>query len=203
MSRRVRVDDGGRTLARMHFAIVVFDGVDELDFVAPLEILRAARFGVTLCALDAPATIRCAHGLRVEVAARVPDRCDWLVVPGGGWASQAAEGVRAEIASGRIAREIVRLREGGAAIASVCTGAMLLSAAGVLHGRRATTHSVARAALAAEGAVLGEGRVVDDGDIVTAGGVTSGIDLALHLIGRAHGEEARAVAALRLEYPVT
>lgn len=187
----------------MRLAIVVFEGVDELDFVAPLEILRAARFDVTLCALDAPATITCAHGLRVEVESRVPARCDWLVVPGGGWASQAAQGVRSEIASGRIGREVLRLRDAGASVASVCTGAMLLSAAGILRARRATTHSVARAALAAEGALLADGRVVDDGDVVTAGGVTSGIDLALHLIERIHGSEARAVASRRLEYPPT
>lgn len=190
-------------LPRMRFAIIVFDGVDELDAIAPYEVLRAARFEVTLCALEGPRTVQAAHGLRIEVAARVPEVCDWLVVPGGGWASQAERGVRAEIATGLVTREILRLRERGASLASVCTGAMLLSAAGVLRGRRCTTHAVAREALAAEGGVLVDARVVDDGDVVTAGGVTSGIDLGLHLIGRIQGEDARRAEARRLEYPIS
>lgn len=185
----------------MSFAIVVFDGVDELDAIAPYEVLRAAGLDVALCMVDRPRTIEAAHGLRIEVGATLPQRCDWLVVPGGGWASQAVHGVRTEIASGRIASEIVRLRDAGASLASVCTGAMLLSAAGVLRGRRCTTHAVAREALAAEGGVLVDARVVDDGDVITAGGVTSGIDLGLHLIARLRGPDARAIAARRLEYP--
>ena len=184
----------------MHTAIVVFDGVDELDAIAPYEVLRAAKLEVSLVALDAPRTIEGGHGLRFQAPAPIPARCDWLIVPGGGWASGAARGVRAEIASGRIAAEIVRLHASGASIASVCTGAMLLSAAGLLRGRRCITHAVAKEALAGEGAIVIDARVVDDGEIVTAGGVTSGIDLALHLIARTLGEEAMRAGARRLEH---
>jgi transcriptional regulator GlxA family with amidase domain len=173
----------------MDVAIVVFDGVDELDAIGPFEVLRAVarerpELRVSLVGLRAPATIEGALGLRIEVLSPIPERCDWLVVSGGGWASGAAQGVRAQIASGTLPAEIRRLREGGASVASVCTGAMLLSAAGVLRGRPCTTHQVARDALAAEGGVLVDARVVDDGDVVTCGGVTSGIDLALHLVAR-------------------
>jgi transcriptional regulator GlxA family with amidase domain len=90
--------------------------------------------------------------------------------------------------------------DAGAVLAAVCTGAMLLATAGVLTGRRATTHHSAWADLEAAGAVLVRDRVVDDGDVVTAGGVTSGIDLGLWLIERFAGPDQAARAAERLEY---
>nr|MDQ3034479.1 DJ-1/PfpI family protein [Myxococcota bacterium] len=163
----------------MRIAIVVFDGVDELDAIAPYEVLRAAAHGeppldVSLCALDAPRAIEAAHGLRFEVRDPIPRSCDWLIVPGGGWASAAARGVRAEIAGGALPAEIRRLAASGTGVASVCTGAMLLASAGLLHDRPCTTHHVAREALASAGGALVDARVVDDGDVVTAGGVTSG-----------------------------
>jgi transcriptional regulator GlxA family with amidase domain len=77
---------------------------------------------------------------------------------------------------------------------------MVLSTAGILEGRPATTHAVAREDLAAAGAQLREARVVDDGDVVTAGGVTSGIDLAFHLVEREFGEDVAAQVAREMEY---
>lgn len=187
----------------IHVVIVVFDGVDELDFVAPFEILKSAGgpLAVTLVCERAPRTITCGHGLRVAVAEPFPSECDWLVVPGGRWAKPGGPGARTEIERGVLATEIRRLRGAGASLASICTGAMILSGAGVLRGRRATTHAVAKAALAAEGATVESGRVVDDGDIVTAGGVTSGIDLALHLVRRLCGDAASETARVRIEHP--
>ena len=86
-------------------------------------------------------------------------------------------------------------------IASVCTGALILSAAGLLQGRPATTNRLALDALAAAGAdVRREARVVDDGDVVTAGGPSAGLDLGVHLVGRFRGAQAGAAAAQRLEY---
>lgn len=182
-------------------AIVVFDGVDELDFVAPLEILKAASLEVTLVCEGAPRQVVAGHGLTFVVDAPLPERCDWLVVPGGRWLRPGGPGARTEIERGVLPAAIARLRAGGASIASICTGAMLLSAAGVTRGRRATTHAVAKEALAAEGAVLVDARVVDDGDLVTAGGVTSGIDLALHLVRRLCGDQAAEAGRVRIEHP--
>jgi transcriptional regulator GlxA family with amidase domain len=88
----------------------------------------------------------------------------------------------------------------GSVLASVCTGAMILASAGALTGRRATTHHSAWADLDAAGATLVRERVVDDGDRVTAGGVTSGLDLALHLVERFAGAELAAAIAENLEY---
>jgi transcriptional regulator GlxA family with amidase domain len=86
-------------------------------------------------------------------------------------------------------------------MAAVCTGTMLLAAAEITRGRRAITHHVAIDALAASGAEVVLSRVVDDGDLVTAGGVTSGLDLALHLVARFAGEEAASEGRVRIEYP--
>ena len=96
-------------------------------------------------------------------------------------------------------------------MASVCTGTFILAGAGRLAGRRATTHWRAREGLVDAMAERGEpfelveARVVDDGDLVTAGGVSSGIDLALHLAGRFFGGDVRKAAALFIEHetPIT
>ena len=85
-------------------------------------------------------------------------------------------------------------------VTSVCTGALVLGAAGLLRGRRATTHWGAHDLLAAFGAVPTQGRVVRDGNLLTGGGVTAGIDFALTLAAEIMGREAAEVAQLSLEY---
>ncbi|MGH8975647.1 MAG: DUF427 domain-containing protein, partial [Acidimicrobiia bacterium] len=88
----------------------------------------------------------------------------------------------------------------GTLMAGVCTGVMLLARAGVIGARPATTHRSARDDLAATGTRVLDQRVVDAGNLITAGGVTSGIDLALHLVARLAGPEAAEREATRLEY---
>ena len=85
--------------------------------------------------------------------------------------------------------------------ASVCTGSLLLGAAGFLVGKRATTHPSAVAELAPFCAEVVEDRIVDEGNTVTAGGVTAAIDLGLHLVERLAGTEARSRAARQMDYP--
>lgn len=188
------------------FAIVLYEGFDELDAIAPFEVLQSAAragvpFRVTLVALEAPSIITAGHGLKIPVEHRLADvRCDWLIVPGGAWVARLPVGAWGEIERGVLPRAIAEVRARGTALASVCTGAMLLSAAGLTRGRRATTHHVAKAALGEEGAHVVDARVVDDGDLVTAGGVTSGLDLGLWLIERLAGEGPRREAETRMEY---
>ena len=88
----------------------------------------------------------------------------------------------------------------GAIVGSVCTGAMLLAAAGLTAGRRVTTHHLAFEDLRASGADVIEARFVDDGDIVSAGGVTSGLDLALHLVERFADASIAGRTAAEIEY---
>jgi transcriptional regulator GlxA family with amidase domain len=190
----------------LRIAILLFDGFDELDAIAPFEVLKnAAAFGasldVRLVALAAPRTLEASHGLRVQVD-QTPSafRSDWLLVPGGAWAARSAVGAWGEIQRGELPRAIAELRQSGASIASVCTGAMLLSAAGLTRGRRVATHRVARQALAAEGANVVDARVVDDGDLVSAGGVTAGLDLALWLVERLAGDTIARRVEAAMEY---
>lgn len=189
----------------IRFGIVLFEGFDELDAIAPWEVLRnAEKFGApfqtTLFALAGAGTIEASNGLRVVVDRAEPSSFDWIVVPGGSWLGRGPRGVWAEIQRGALPAALRQLRAGGKSIASVCTGAMILSAAGITQGRAAITHSVAKEALAKEGANVIEARVVDDGDLVTAGGVTSGIDLALWLTERLASAEIAARVAVNLEH---
>jgi transcriptional regulator GlxA family with amidase domain len=190
----------------MYTWVLLYDGFDELDAIAPYEVLRSAvgpaGWQVELVTLDGAPEVTASHGLRISTGGRRlgDDRPDLLVVPGGGWAARAPQGARAEAERGVIPAALGELHQAGTVLASVCTGAMLLAAAGLLQGRPAVTHHSAFADLQAHGATLVRARVVDDGEIITAGGVTSGLDLALWLIERFAGPEAAHAAEVRLEY---
>ncbi|NMO91557.1 DJ-1/PfpI family protein [Actinomycetospora sp. TBRC 11914] len=188
----------------MRIEVVVFEGFDDLDAFAPHEVLHHAAAGrpdweVRLVGVDGPATVTSARGVVVSVAEGLGEP-DGVIVPGGPWRDPDT-GVGAEIARGVLAGRLTALTTRTRWIASVCTGAMLLAAAGLTTGRPAVTHHAALDALAATGALVRPGRrVVDDGDVITAGGITSGLDLALHLVARELGPAtARDVAAL-IEY---
>jgi transcriptional regulator GlxA family with amidase domain len=179
----------------------MYDGFDELDAVAPFEILAAAGFAVELVAIGQTWSIRTAHGVSIHPHGVLSPRPDLLVVPGGGWASRAPQGAWAEAQRGLIPELIAERYAAGSLIAGVCSGVMLLAASSMLRDRPAVTHRVAVEELREFGAeVHPEARVVDDGDVITAGGVTSAIDLALHIVGRERGEEAASAGARRIEH---
>ena len=191
----------------MLIEIIVFPGVDELDALGPLEVLRSAaaagaNFQVRLVSLNNTEDIVGGHGLRFAVDGRLGStgRPDLLLVPGGGWVARAAQGAWAEVRQGAIPAAIAEAHRGGTILATVCTGAMLVASSGVLRGRRAITHHEALEELREAGAEVVSARVVDDGDIITAGGVTSGIDLALHLVERFASRELADQVARNLEY---
>jgi transcriptional regulator GlxA family with amidase domain len=186
-------------------AILIYDGFDELDAIGPYEVLRnAARGGadlaVKLVTLEPSERVTANHGLAVVPQGTLDHSYDMVIVPGGGWADRAPVGAFAEARRERLPAALREARERGAAMASVCTGAMLLSAAGLTTGRRATTHASALEELAAAGAEVVRGRVVDDGDLITAGGVTAGIDLALWVVERDHGAELADAIAREMEH---
>jgi len=186
--------------------LVIFDGFDELDAIAPYEMFAAAGLAPRLVVLHGrELRVRARHGLVLEahgsITASEVASGDWVIAIGGGYLANATEGVRPEITKGEMPAFFARARERGALLGSVCTGAMLLAAAGLVKGRRAITHHTAIADLAAAGATIVSERVVDDGDLITAGGVTSGLDFGLHVIGRLLGQDARKKASERAEYP--
>jgi transcriptional regulator GlxA family with amidase domain len=189
--------------------IVVFDGLDELDALGPMEVFRTAdSFGAGLTARlvtrMSQDLVTGAHGLRFAPDGVLePGRADILVVPGGGWGTRAQAGAWAEVQRGDLL-EVLRAAAAGARItAGVCTGTMVLAHAGLLGDRRASTHRSALADLAATGATAVTERVVDDGDLVTSGGVSSGIDMALWLVERECGAELADRVAEHMEYPRT
>ncbi|MFH8991682.1 DJ-1/PfpI family protein [Streptomyces sp. NPDC017940] len=193
----------GRPL-RVH--IVVFDGVEELDFAGPLEVFGAARtvgqrVETKLVTSGGPGGCTGRFGTRVTgAAAWDPRSADVLVVPGGGFGDRNGPGVWAEIAAGRLTRALREAARPGLTLLGVCTGVVVLHAAGVVGGRPCTTHHRAKDHLRAQGADVRDARVVDDGDLVCAGGVSSGIDGALWVLERALGPEPAGRVEALMEF---
>ena len=191
----------------MRIDLILFDGLDELDLVAPLEVLRGAALAgadldVRLAGRADLTAVTGTFGLAfTPEVVFTPGEADVVVVPGGGWALKAERSAWGEVQRGDWLPPLADAARSGAVMASVCTGAMLLAHAGVIGTRTATTHQVALDDLAATGARVVRERVVDSGRVITGGGVTSGLDVALHLVERFIGPEAAAAAATRLEYP--
>jgi transcriptional regulator GlxA family with amidase domain len=187
--------------------IVVYPGFDELDAIGPFEVLRTAAemgaaFETHLVAVEDTAEIIASHGLRLrpEKKLALNGRPDVLVIPGGGWSNRAAKGAWAQVQEGKLPKEIVRLKESGTTVASVCTGGMILASTGILRGRPAITHASAIDDLRAAGAKVMQARVVDDGDVITSGGVTSGLDMSLWLVERYAGEQLANSVAQEMEH---
>lgn len=187
--------------------IILFNGFDELDALAPFEVLQTAaamgtKIQTELVTLDPIPEVIAAHGLRIHPQSQldINQPFDILIVPGGGWGNRASQGAWGEAQRGEIPKAIAQVYQNNTTIASVCTGGMLVAATGLLQGRPAITHHVALADLREKGAKIINARVVDDGNIITSGGVTSGLDLALWLLERyCHPEIAQTVAE-EMEY---
>ena len=179
-------------------AVVLFDGVEELDFAGPWEVLAAWATqypddGVTVFTVaDTTDVLRCAKGLRV-----VPDHtwetapaADVILVPGGA-------GIYPQLENPAFLDRLRAHNKRGTLVTSVCTGALALAAAGLLRDRPATTwwgRHDRLAELEPTVEVRPDDRFVDSGEIVTAAGVSAGIDMALHLVARLHSvERARDV----------
>ena len=184
----------------MKTAFLLFDRLTALDFVGvydPLTRLRSMQvmpdFAWSLCAFTNEVTDD--RGLRFipDAVAESLAGYDLIVVPGG-FGTRPLQQDEAFLDWLRTAAP-VPLK------ASVCTGALLLGAAGFLEGKRATTHPNNFDDLAPYCAHVVDARVVDEGDIITARGVTSALDLGLHLVERLAGEAARARIAKQMDYP--
>lgn len=171
----------------MRIGFLLFDDLEELDMVGPWEVFTmAAKIRPELdisCVTIAPdgGTVRCAKGMRVVADHGFADApaLDVLVVPGG-------QGTRREVGNRRLLDWIASVAPSCAWVTSVCTGSMLLAAAGPARGRRITTHWGAVELVRGRGeaaAVLDDVRYVRDGNVVTSAGVSAGIDMALWLVG--------------------
>ncbi|WP_432571755.1 DJ-1/PfpI family protein [Kineococcus sp. SYSU DK005] len=181
-----------------HIGIVLFDDVEELDAVGPWEVLAhwtrthpEDGWAVTCLSRDGR-PVTCAKGLVLGAHHSFADApaLDVLLHPGG-------HGTRPQLRDEQHLEWVRRQRERVPLMTSVCTGALVYAAAGLLAGRPATTYWGALELLGELDPsieVRGEERFVDDGDVVTSAGVSAGIDMALHLVARLAGpERARQV----------
>ena len=182
-----------------HAAILLFPAVTQLDFSGPLEVLqRVPDLQVDLVAQSLD-PVTCAafgsSGLRVLPSAKFENlaRTDILLVPGG-------PGVSAVIGDPEVLTFLRRLAAHARYVTSVCTGSLILGAAGLLQGYRATTHWAHHQWLAPLGAIPVHERVVIDRNRVTGAGVSAGIDLALTLVAEIWGERRARSAQLSMEY---
>ncbi len=180
----------------MLIAALLFDDMTPLDIVGPLEVLaRAPRAEVVIAGL-ARGTVRdpkTHFTFVVDASLDEVAAADVLVVPGG-------LGVDPLCRDEAVLEWIRRIHATTRWTTSVCTGSILLAAAGLLTGAPATTHWASRDGLERYGAVYTEQRVVEHGKIVTAAGVSAGIDMALHLLARIGGEQLAKAVQLSIEY---
>ncbi|AKS32615.1 DJ-1/PfpI family protein [Mycolicibacterium goodii] len=187
----------------MHAQIVLFDGFDPLDVVAPFEVLAfggrllGGELIVELVSAEGPRDVVSGTlGLSLRATGRLdPAKPGYIVVPG---AVGPIEGDPDEVdtipvllARFGATEAIPMLRQAFAnpdvTVATVCGGSLALAMAGLIDGRHANTHHLGVDALEATGAIPVAARVVDDGNLISAGGVTSGLDLALYLLRRSYG----------------
>jgi cyclohexyl-isocyanide hydratase len=179
----------------IEIGLLVFPKVQQLDLTGPFEVFASwPHARVRLVAKTSEAVVS-ATGLKLTPDLTFDDcpQLDVLCVPGG-------VGVNALLAD-ETTLDFLRRQAGGARFTtSVCTGALVLGAAGLLKGKRATTHWASHDLLAAFGAIPVEARVVRDGALMTGGGVTAGIDFALTLVAELAGRDVAEAIQLNLEY---
>jgi len=174
--------------------IPVYNEVTQLDFTAPHQFLTMIPdIKVVVASIGgAPVT---SHGLKFDQLADLEaiTQCDVVCVPGGLGCIDAMEDKRFMSAVGKLASSAKY-------VTSVCSGSLILGAAGFLKGRKAATHWAYLDLLPAFGAIPEKERVVRDENVITGGGVTAGADFALTLIAELRGEDAAQCVQLALEY---
>jgi len=178
-----------------NIVFVVFDDVTQLDFTGPAQCLARMPGARVFVAAEGAAPITTDSGFSIvpSVSYASCGQADILCVPGGRGVSVA---IRRETTLNFVRSQASRAQW----VTAVCTGAFLLGAAGLLRGKRATTHWAYTHLLPLVGAVHEPHRVVIDGTLITAGGVTSGIDFGLTLVSRIAGPHAAQRIQLALEY---
>jgi cyclohexyl-isocyanide hydratase len=179
----------------MNIIFALFDNVTQLDFSGPVQFLsRMLGAKVFVASKDGNAvTTDCGFSILPTSSFADCPQADIICIPGG-------HGVREAIADAAIVDFVRKQAQEAKWVTSVCTGAFILGAAGLLQGKRATCHWGYTHLLPLFGATHEAARVVRDGSLVTAGGVTSGIDFALELIAMISGEDAARTIQLALEY---
>jgi cyclohexyl-isocyanide hydratase len=174
---------------------VLFPGMTQLDLTGPYEVLARLPGAAIHLVWKDPAPVRSDRGLAI-VPTDIFEHCpapDLICVPGG-------PGINELLTDDETLSFIRHQAWGARYVTSVCTGALVLGAAGLLQGKRATTHWMSHGLLAEFGAIPVAARVVTDGRLITGGGVTAGIDFGLAIIAELAGPELAEAIELGLEY---
>jgi len=182
-------------MAAFRIVEILYPGLTQLDFTGPHTVFTRLPDTEVIVASRDGGEITSDGGLTFAGVRRLADidRCDLICIPGGFSATEAANDAALIV-------EIRRLATGARYLTSVCTGSLILGAAGLLTGRRAACHWAWRHLLPLFGAIPDEGRVVRDGNIITGGGVTAGIDFALTVAAELAGDDVAMAIQLGLEY---
>lgn len=190
----------GRERKLMKAAFIVFDGMTALDFIGfydPITRLKSMKiienFAWNVCAQSAEVTDDRGLKFKADTVGATLEGYDMIVVPGG-------FGTR-KLQHDDTFMDWIKTAANVPLKISVCTGALILGAAGFLKGRRATTHPSAYQELEPYCATVVKERVVDEDCIITARGVSSSLDMGLHVVERLAGAEARARVAAQMDYP--
>ncbi|MCX7588203.1 DJ-1/PfpI family protein [Phenylobacterium sp. 58.2.17] len=181
-------------MPKLQIVIALYPGVTHLDFTGPHQVLsRLPNADVVVASLGGQDIE--AEGLTFARLADLAalERCDVLCVPGGLGTTDAMQ-------DEAFMAQIRRLGAGATYLTSVCTGSLILAAAGFLKGKRAACHWAWRELLVPFGAIVDESRVARDGNIITGGGVTAGLDFAFVLMAELAGETLAKSVQLGLEY---
>lgn len=180
----------------MKTSILIFDGITALDAIGPYEVLRSVPGWEVEFVGKQSGEVRTDSGhlgLSADHAIADVDATDLVLVPGG-------EGNRPLLDDEAVLSWLREIDQATKWTTSVCTGSLVLGAAGLLQGKRATGHWLYLEPLRAFGADPVGGRFVEDGKVLTAAGVSAGIDMALHLVGLEAGPEVAQAVQLGIEY---
>jgi cyclohexyl-isocyanide hydratase len=175
--------------------MLVFPNLTQLDLTGPYEVLARLPGSETLLLWKNLQPVRTEHGLAILPMATLA-KCpplDLVLVPGG-------PGINPLLEDAEVLAFVRRAAAGARYVVSICTGSLVLGAAGLLRGRRAATHWMSREFLPAFGAEPADERVVHDGIFITGGGVTAGIDVALSVAAEIAGQAAAEAIQLAIEY---
>jgi cyclohexyl-isocyanide hydratase len=182
-------------MSLFNVGFVIFPQLTQLDFTGPLQVLARLPQSAThiVARSEAPVPSDCGLGLLPTHTFATCPPLDLICVPGG-------SGVVGAIGDHETMEFVRRQSATAKYVTSVCTGAFVLGAAGLLKGRRATTHWAYTQLLLLVGATHEKARIVKDGNVITAGGVTSGIDFGLGVVAEIAGETVAQAIQLGIEY---
>lgn len=181
--------------APFRIVFILYPRLTQLDFTGPYEVLARMPGAEVIIASKDGGELVTEMGLTFANLRALADieSADMIMVPGGPGQTQA-------MLDPDFMAEVKRLGESAAYVTSVCTGSLILAAAGLLKGKRAGSHWAYRELLAPFGAIPDDARVVRDGNCITGGGVTAGIDIALTIVADLAGEDVAKMIQLAIEY---